>query len=177
MRRFNKQELKAIADRHGIGFNFDDALLVTVFSGNLIGFEPTEVDGDQFGGFRYFGKGYCQSQLLPVWNELSGESEPMSQEVLTPQMAKDMLNKKIKIYYHQSSGSRVYFTIKVVEVYSKPSKQIGQKSEYVLKFNLLDDDGRPDYVDDGTVRDFIYEWQGIFPVTGSAHVVHFDGVV
>lgn len=165
MKNLSKEQLSNIAENHGAEL-IDDLMPSLDFGG--YGFEATEDYDGKYSGFRFFGDSRKQAELLPVWNELTEDNLPDDQ--LTLEVAKELIGKKVEIYYYNSMKQAINFTIEVVAIEKKPSNQIGQSEEHELHFIVLKDD--LDRNPDGSIKTFIYEWQGIFRVTGSAHLVY-----
>jgi len=165
MKQITKTQLEGIANDYGMNFDLDseNPSIYRFHKGKPYGFEATEVDEENISGFRFFGETKFQSSLLEVWNELT--EVKTSDELLTIELAKSLIGKKIIAAYRTSSGYENEMNIEVIDVVERNEKAIGQSTTHHLIF-----------IEDGNQKDYVYEWQGIFRVTGSAHNVFLKKV-
>lgn len=168
MKQITKQQLQELANYYDMSCDVDEFTtnpsIYSFHKGKPYGFEATETDGDDLSGFRFFGETKYQSDLIDLWNELT--EEQLKEKVLTIELAKSLIGKKIIATYKTSSGHEIDLSLEVKDVVVRNEKSIGQSTTHYIIF-----------IEDGHEKDYIYEWQGIFRVTGSAHKVYVKKVI
>lgn len=155
-------EMKRLADYYGGSFTND--LMPTIEFGDY-GIEATELDeeGNCY-GFKFYGHTSNQEKVIDLWNELT--EEQLKEKVLTIELAKSLIGKKVIAAYHTSSGHEIELPIKIKDVIVRNEKAIGQSTTHYIVF-----------IEDGVQKEYMYEWQGIFRVTGSAHKVFLKKII
>ncbi len=156
MKSVSIEKLKELAKYYG-GTFVDDPAPGILFDN--YGIEATEKDGDNYTGFTFWGHSKNQAKVIDLWNELTQDVE--SVEYLTPELARQMIGDDVTLAY-KSSGYEEVMPVKIQGVELQKSNQIGQSENAVLVFEF---EGKPN-------QKWLYEWQGIFCCTGSAHMVY-----
>lgn len=94
---------------------------------------------------------------------------------LTVDLANQLISKEITVFYiYINHWGKICMTINIVGIEERPSKQIGQTVEKRLLFKMIKDDLNPNLKETDRILDYIYEWQGIFRITGSAKTIFVE---
>lgn len=173
MKAFTYVDLKELAQKHGAGLSIiqDGAIHKTAILDLLTcQFESTEYYNYEFSGFKFVGEIKAQDDHLGLINELNGEVNNPESNLLTIELAKELVGKTVEFEYKANMKCK----FRIVRLERREQRQIGQGSHYVLIVNNCQ---ALAYHDDNTVTwsdpeeeetSYPYEWQGIFRVTGSA---------
>ncbi len=159
MKAITIQELQRLADYYN-GSLIEDTHPLIDFGG--YGFEATDHSANGYYGFRFFGHTSKQAELIDLWEELT--SEQVKEKLLTVDLAKSLLGKTVTVAYRGNNGFEYPLTILIKRIEERHEKAIGQATTNYLIFD-----------EDSVEKSYIYEWQGIFRCTGSAHKVYLKG--
>lgn len=135
-------QLELIAQKYGAIFHEDgsDNQLPTIeWEDGDYGFEATEQPEEGcFNGFTYFGPAEFQAydQVRKCWNELTLPA--IDGELLTIELAHQLMGKKIQVRYHDNNQGIERF--RIVGMHKQPEKMIGQSTAYRLHTIPLDQD-------------------------------------
>lgn len=161
MKTVTIKEMKRLAEYYGGTFTND---LLPAIEFNDYGIEATQIDGDECYGFKFYGHASNQEKVIDLWNELT--EDQVTEKVLTIELAKSLIGEKLLLAYRGSSGHEHEMNIDLKNVIEKNERSIGQSTTHYLQF-----------IEDSYEKDYIYEWQGIFRVTGSAHKVYLKKII
>jgi hypothetical protein len=169
MKTITRDQLERIANSYGMSFDIDECSsnpsIYEMHKGKAYGFEATEVDGDNLGGFRFFGDAKFQSKLMDVWNEIT--NPVVLKPMLTIEAAQQLIGKVVTVSYSDVNNGTEKFEI--VRLEKVPSNQIGQTENFILitkDFEILSygDKNTPEVFGQKSEKEsnWVYEWQGIF---------------